>query len=570
MGVLAVLALYLIVTRRFGPLAGIASALVLAVFPAFVAVSRDNNLDAMLILLMVLACGTGLRAIETGRLRWLLLCAVLVGLAFNTKTLAAYLVVPGLAAAYLVCAPISLPRRLLSLTAAGLVLVVVSLAWLAFIDLTPKSQRPFVIATNDNSVLSLVFGYNGIGRIGGEVGGPGRIPGAQPKPKNAPRPAPAPGAARPNGAHRGRRRNAHPIAFGGPTGPLRLFGSGLGGQGGWMLPFALLGAIATALTLRARRDPRTAGLIVLGVWSLIEAATLSFSKGIVHPYYVSALAPGAAAMCGMGLGSMAQLVRRSRWWVPLAAAACAGTIAAQAVLLHRDDYLRWDIPLAAAGCAVAIVAVLIRRGLAKPALALALAVLLVAPTAYASTLWSAPVEGTFPAAGPYQAAGSGGVGVPSGSLRINLSLIDYLHHHHPGTRFVLLTVASTTAAPLILLGLPAAALAGYSGTDPALSPRGLAGFLRRGEARYVMLGGAYSSRGGTDATHAVARDCRQVPQRAWRPPDSAPPKPGPTVLALYDCKGREAQLAGTAPVRAKSAAHRSARSRRASSHRRRL
>jgi hypothetical protein len=211
---------------------------------------------------------------------------------------------------------------------------------------------------------------------------------------------------------------------------------------------------------------------------------------------------------------------------------------------------------------VAIVAVLIRRRLAKPALALALAVLLVAPAAYASTVWSAPVEGTFPAAGPYQASGSGGVGVGPSGLRVNLSLIDYLHHHHPGSRFVLLTVASTTAAPLILLGLPAAAVGGYSGTDPALSRRGLAGLVRRGEARHVLLGGAYSGRGGTEATHAVARYCRQLPPRAWRPAGTEPPKPGPTVLALYDCKGHQAQLAGTAPVKARTAARRAARSRR--------
>ncbi len=86
-------------------LAGLASALALALFPSFVAFSRDNNVDALLILLMTLACGVGLRSIESGRLRTLLGCAVLVGLAFNTKTLAAYLVVPGLALGYLVCAP---------------------------------------------------------------------------------------------------------------------------------------------------------------------------------------------------------------------------------------------------------------------------------------------------------------------------------------------------------------------------------------------------------------------------------------------------------------------------------
>src|SRR5258708_38008978 len=128
-GVVGVLALSRIVARRFGPRAGLASALALAVFPSFVAVSRDNNLDALLISLMIVACGAGLRAIETGRLRHLLLAALIVGLAFNTKALAAYLVLPGLAVAYLACAPATLPRRLLALVAARAVLAVVSLAW---------------------------------------------------------------------------------------------------------------------------------------------------------------------------------------------------------------------------------------------------------------------------------------------------------------------------------------------------------------------------------------------------------------------------------------------------------
>ncbi len=42
-------------------------------------------------------------------------------------------------------------------------------------------------------------------------------------------------------------RLRYPVAFGGPTGPLRLLEEGLGGQAGWMLPFALVGLIALAL-----------------------------------------------------------------------------------------------------------------------------------------------------------------------------------------------------------------------------------------------------------------------------------------------------------------------------------
>ena len=111
-GVLAVAALYWVMAPRFGAWAAVAGALTLAVFPSFVAVSRENGVDPLLILLLILACGAGLRACETGRWRTLVWCGVLIGLAFNTKTLAAYLVVPPIALAYLVCAPGRVPRRI--------------------------------------------------------------------------------------------------------------------------------------------------------------------------------------------------------------------------------------------------------------------------------------------------------------------------------------------------------------------------------------------------------------------------------------------------------------------------
>ena len=93
-GVLTVAVLYVVLARRLSAIAAFAGSLALAVFPSFVAVSRDNGVDPLMILLLTLACGVGLRAAETGRWRTLIGSAVLVGLAFNTKTLAAYLVAP--------------------------------------------------------------------------------------------------------------------------------------------------------------------------------------------------------------------------------------------------------------------------------------------------------------------------------------------------------------------------------------------------------------------------------------------------------------------------------------------
>jgi 4-amino-4-deoxy-L-arabinose transferase-like glycosyltransferase len=582
-GVLAVALLYVIIARRLGAVAAFAAALTLAVYPTFVAVSRDNGVDPVLILLMVLACGVGVRAAETGRWRTLLCCGAIVGLAFNVKTLAAYLVVPGIAVAYLVCAPVPLKRRAVQLLAAGLVMVAVSFAWIAFVELTPASKRPYVGSSTNNTELGLTFAYNGFGRVEGQAGGPNQVavrqgafvPAARQHAVDAAARA-AEAAGRRAGAHpasashathasttvasTGRERN--PIPFGGSPSPVRLFGVGLGDQAAWMLPFALFGLIGLAVLLLAGRElgvergpsdarsardrwsaaerSRAATVLILGGWFVVEALVLSLSKGIVHPYYVSALAPGIAAMAGAGAVALATLARGRRrpWALVLVVCAVAATAATQVVLMHREHYMVWFVPVLVLGAAVGVCALLAMRRLAAPALALTFLLLLVTPAAYATSTWLAPVEGTFPVAGPRHTAGAGGYGVNHGDLAVDRALLEYVRSHHPGSRWALLTVASDTASPLMLMGLNAGAVGGYSGSDPALDGAGLARLLAKGQARYVLLGGEYSLRGGNRATRAVLRACRELAPSQWKSPIGYP-----YGLVLFDCAGDERALA---------------------------
>jgi 4-amino-4-deoxy-L-arabinose transferase-like glycosyltransferase len=580
---IAVAVLYRLLARRLGTAAALAGALALAVFPSFVAVSRDNGVDPLLILLMILACGAALNAIEDGRRRWLISCAVLIALAFNTKTLAAYLIVPGIALAYLTCAPGAWYRRVGMLFVAGVIMAIGSFLWIAVVELTPASQRPYVGSSTNNTELGLTFDYNGFGRVEGEVGGPGQVPVAEgavvrttappavhrrPAPQllsgnpAAPRPiATNPLTPRPSADHHvvprpvvkpslsaylpnGRLRN--PISFGGATGPLRLFESRLADQGSWMLPFALMGLLAFGLLMlageRTRRNPRLAMLIVLGGWLLVELAILDFSKGIIHPYYISAVGPSAAAMIGAGAVAFARFAQRRDWCVVLLPCAVAATVAAQVSILDYQHYMRWFVPVLIVGTLIGLVAIMVRR-FAGPAMAFVLCLLLVAPTAYASTTWLASVQGTFAAAGPHQASGDGGFGVNAGDLRFDRSLLSYVNTHRPGTRWSVLTVAAPTAAPMILLGSHAGALAGYSGTDPVLDGPGLARLVASGQARYVVIGGAYASRGGNLASKAVLRACLQVPAEAWHGP-----VPSRYELVLFDCAGRERALSRGARV----------------------
>lgn len=581
-GTLTVAALYVILARRLGQIAALSAALALAVFPIFVAVSRDNGVDPLLVLLMLLACGATLRAIDGGRVRWLVIAGALVGLAFNTKTLAAYLVVPALALGWLVCARGGWRRRLTGLIAAGATMGVVSFAWIATVELTPASQRPYVGSSTNNTELGLTFEYNGLGRVEGEVGGPGKIPARAgalvpaSKPRHAgasgahtahahPKPLRKPSKYLPDG------RLRYPIAFGGPVGPLRLFGSELDGQGAWALPLAIFGLLALALQALMperkspggrrrpdRRDPRLAVLLVLGGWFAVEFVVLSWSKGIVHPYYLSALAPGAAAMAGAGISAFARFARpiegRYRDGRPthpgtqrdprsardpralLLPLAVIATVAAQIAIVQEQKYMQWLVPWLVVGAAVLTIAFAFKR-LALVAVLLLLGLLLIGPTGYAATTWLAPVEGTFPAAGPHEATGFGPYGVEPKEMSEVRKLVAYADSHRPGSRFSLLTDSSPTAAPMILLGSSAAALGGYGGSDPVLDGRGLARLIARGQARYVVLGGEYAERGGNAATAAVLHDCPQVPHEAWHGP-----VPGPSVLVLFDCAGREGAL----------------------------
>ncbi len=595
MGVASVALLYVVITRRFGLRAGLAAGLALAVFPSFVAVSRANGVDPLLILLSLGACVAAIRACESGGWLSLLTAGLLVGLAFNTKTLAAYLPVPAIALGYLVCAPVSIPRRVLQLLAAGVLATVVSFAWIAVVESAATTKRPYVGSSTNNTELGLTFEYNGFGRVEGQNGGPGQVfikPGASvPKPvqlklnrqiESAKGLPPIEGstkilqiAKRDYAPSINAHRNRKPVPFGGPPGVLRLFGKGLGEQGGWYLPFAFFGLLAALAMLWAqarlarrepaervngstgaaadtpagRRDPRLAATLVLGGWFMTEAVVLSSSKGIVHPYYISAIAPGAAAMIGAGVAALAWLAGRRRpvsaplAAVLLGAAAVATTVAVELVMMRREHYMTWFEPALVAGAAVALAAFLLtaglgRRRLAASAITLALAVLLIVPSGYAGSTWLAPVESTFPAPGPTQTAGWGGIGVSERGLQETQGMIHYIRTHGGTRRFGLLTVASDAAAPYILLGFPAAALGGYSGIDPALNGRSLARLVERHEARYVMLGGQYSSRGGNAATRAVLAACRYIVPGEWNSPTIYP-----GGLVLFDCGGRARRLA---------------------------
>src|SRR5436309_10402254 len=207
MGVASVGLVYDLTRRRFGRTAGFVAGLVLALTPMTVAISRHNNPDAMLILCCVAALWFVVRGLEDGRTRWLVLAGVAVGLGFEAKMAAALLIVPALVAAWVWVAPRGRLGALRQLAAGGVAMVVVGGAWPLLMMLTPAADRPWISGTSDNSILSLIFNYNGLGRLDGQAGGPQAFGGG--------------GGGGPGGGGGG--------LFGGSTGPLRLLNDAFGG-----------------------------------------------------------------------------------------------------------------------------------------------------------------------------------------------------------------------------------------------------------------------------------------------------------------------------------------------------
>jgi 4-amino-4-deoxy-L-arabinose transferase-like glycosyltransferase len=435
-GVAAVAVVYAAVRRSVASLTGergayvaaLIAALALALTPMVVAIDRDDNPDTMLTLLLALGAWGLLESLRAERSRrdgrtgpghpllWLILSAVAFGLAFNTKMLEGFIALPALPIVYLVASDTRLRTRIGRLSIAGGVLAVVTLSWMTIVDLVPKTSRPYVGSSSNDTVWNLAVGYNGFGRIsgGGARGfGPGGGGGA-------------------GGAG----------GFGGQAGIGRLFASTLGGQISWLIPFAVIALIATLILIgrRPRTDLARASVLLWGGWFILEFVVLSFQQGTQHPYYSSAMAPPIAALTGIGVAAFYQAYRRSSWWGLMLPAAIAITGGWAFALLRRTPNWNPWLPWTVVGATIVAVLALTLGWLAarrsadpqdgavtaggprrfltagRPGRLFAVAgvasliAVLAGPAAFAVTPLSQTISGSNPLAGPTAAGGFGGFG----------------------------------------------------------------------------------------------------------------------------------------------------------------
>ena len=553
MGVATVALVYDLTRRMWGRTAGFVAGLVLAVTPITVAISRHNNPDALLALCCVGALWCLVRALQDGRTRWIVLSGVCVGLGFETKMGAALLVVPAIVAAWLWIAPRGRLAAVRQLAAGGAAMVAVGGAWPLLMMLTPASRRPWISGTSDNSILSLIFNYNGLGRLDGQAGGPQNM-----------------GGGGPGGS----------TTFGGASGPLRLLNDGLGGQAGWLLGFTVVAMIALAVATRLRRaDARTGWLVATGGVFLTTAVAFSFAQGIFHPYYVAQLAPFTAALAGAGAG---WFLSRHRGAGLFAAAALAAGVVTELLVLHNlPGQLTWlPAVLLVAGAVTAVALVAVRGSLRAAVLAAALALLLLAPASWAVQTLGHATNGTFPAGGPSQVGFGGGRGGPGrggpgggfgappgagtrlgappngagqlggpGALGGGMgaggfggddagltAAVAYVSRHGGGA--IAVSSQSGAATSIIQSGSDVAGIGGFSGRESQVSTTWLADAVRSGRVRWVLTSGS-GGFGGNDGRLGSSQVMAAVAQVGRKVTITS----GSSTTTLYDLSGRADALA---------------------------
>jgi len=463
-GTAAVPLLYDLVRRVFGHRAGLASALALAVLPVTVLTSRSDTMDTVMMLLIVAAAWLVVHAAQTGRMRFLLLAAGVMGLDFNVKLFEALLPLPALVLLYVLASPYTARRRASHLLAAGMVFLAVSLSWVVTVSASPAAARPFPLGSTNGSVWSSIFVFDGLHRLG--------LAGGHAHPERARRLNQAD-----QGANVGGRSPTRLLARAGPALGLRA--------GSELVPALIFGGLALALSagggleLGKSDRLRVALALALALWLCLGFVTFS-AVGRLQIRYLEAFTPAIAMALGIGLVVIVENIGRRPGARATLAAAVVIAGAYSLYLAAHTPRLR----LLVAGTALAALLALLvqiawprfRRTLILPGIVGALAL---------ATALAVPTSASVAVVRHHATAASTGSRLPP---RTVAALDRFLTVHQRGARYEVATLNAYQAAPLIVrAGRPVLVLFNVN-RQRLLSREALRAKARAGEVHYVLLG----------------------------------------------------------------------------------
>ncbi len=584
-GIGSIILVYNLIRKSFGQFAALIAALALALTPVTVSTERNNTIDGMLIFFLLLALHAAWKAVRSGKFRYLLLGALTIGLAFNIKMLQAYMILPAFYGLYFFGSKENLRTRLWHLGTATLLLVGVSLSWALIVDLTPPEKRPFVGSSQNNTVLELIIGHNGLSRLGLNNKGKPAAPPPPPENKTPPQAAFDACASLEAGASCTLRAPEKPVLHGvcrplpqterffcappppnpaasfaapaasniehnetGKAGLSRLFNEPLVTEVSWLLPAAFGGIVLGFFFLRDKNQ--RLALLVWTLWLLPMTAYFSFTTGLFHRYYLIMLGPAIAALNGIAFAVLRQILSEApRLGNFLTLLFLLPTLFLQQKMLNGYPQTN-ALTLILFGCVLLGLILLLRETALKhnsrlktTALALIAAGMLAAPFTWSghvildenpnTALPSASLHNQLPTSA-----------LPPDQSAQEKALTAFLLANTDPNSYLLATVNARDAAPYILAtGRPVLTFGGFVGSDRIIDTSGVAEMVKNGELRYILLTKNIDN-AHRDLAFWVVTTCQPtnvigmpLPPKTSPPPPGAPPKrqpPQPPIL--YDCK----------------------------------
>ncbi|PZC50603.1 MAG: 4-amino-4-deoxy-L-arabinose transferase [Chloroflexi bacterium] len=487
LGMMAIILLYVGLRPVFGKTAARISALVLATIPASVVIDSGNEPDAFLSFTLLLAALAIIRAVETGKWRWLVVFGLLMGLGFNTKMLVAFIPLPVFLLYYVLASKYPLKQALLRATLVVEIIIVVSMSWITVVAFTPEDSRPYVGSTQDNSIWTLVFEYNGINRFTSFIGPRPRPTSNQPMTTPSFRDAQyAQNAGM--GLPEGNYPQFIPPAIADESldkGLLGLFYNPLAGQLGWLLPVGLFGLVfliipiipeslyrnPTSLGRVIRTSPVAAQGFIWGGWLLIGVIVFGLANSTTtHPYYLVGVAVPLAATIGIAGSKAFEVFKKSGLlsWVLLFSIAM---FAGYQIYGARDLTGDWVGALVFTLVSFSTIILIIGLGrklhdapLSKGALVLGACVLLLVPLVASST-----TAGKMPGRPAFNPR-TNLVGSPPPSDQVAERMGGLtrflLEETDSGAKITLGGLNARSVSPFIVAGIPSISIGGFSGNDP--------------------------------------------------------------------------------------------------------
>lgn len=530
-GVISVGLLYYFVKKYFGFKAGIMAALFLAITPVFVAASRNNTIDNLLLLTTIISCIFAFKACETGKIKYLIISLIWVGIGFNIKMAEAFLIIPAIYITYLFSKQVKFKRKILNLIIGSLILVAVSLSWGIAVDLTPASNRPFVGSSTNNSELELMIGHNGLQRLGVYSSLNGGSLTATNSNINSIN----------NTSNENVSSNALPVSNSG-RGFFRLFlGNSMADQIVWFMPLAIVGLLAILIEQKINifklkfDNTKKLFILFLGMWFIPGFLYFSFSSGVVHTYYLTMLAAPISMLAALGLFSMINLYKEKNKKSVLLIIAFIWTILNQGyIVFHFNSNLNDCLRVIIYGSLIisllcVILFYLLKNAKAKNKIvAISVIGILICPLIGSGATLFYPMDGN--------AAEAGLQLIPDNKSKLinqqndlstkewneNItSLVHYLEENESNEKYLLVTENSIDTSQyaesiIINYGKSVMALGGFAGADDVVNLNEFKNMVKEGQIKYVLVENLALSKNNEDIINWVKNKGKVVPKYKWQ------------------------------------------------------